>query len=193
MSGTGEILARMADTPKRRSYTIEEVERGLSAMALCDGNYRLAARLLENQGYEYPAETLRSWAFKIHTDRYEQAKAQTLPEIREKMAKDSEALALAYALGEREALGRLLDKLEDPNLKPAELAAIVRNLAVSRGVSVDKASAVRGLPTTVEASLTAKELYAQLNKALPGAVIDAEAEEITDPSADPAWPALPAA
>lgn len=159
----------------QRSYDAEQVEAGLQALAIADGNHRLAHRLLAENNTDIPAGTLYEWKT-THAERYEQIRADVLPKIRERMAAESEELAIAYAQLEREAIELLKPKLND--LRPNELAGVQRNLATSRAISVDKASVLRGMPTEITEHRNADELLRKLGSALPGLIVEGTAEEI---------------
>ena len=60
MSDTKEIANR---------YTVEEIDRALSATALFDGNTRAAAKALKGQGLDIPRTTLRDWVNGSRKDR----------------------------------------------------------------------------------------------------------------------------
>jgi hypothetical protein len=168
----------------KRSYTAEQVEAGLQALAIADGNHRLASRLLAEHEQDIPAATLYHWKIDKAAD-YEQIKATILPQIREKMAAESEALAVAYAHMERETLERLNARIDE--LKPGELAQVATRIATSRGISVDKASVLRGMPTEITEHRNADELLRKLSTQLPGLIVEGTAEEIESkaPTAHP--------
>jgi hypothetical protein len=77
---------------KGGSYTDQEVERGLVALALCSGNSRRAARLLEDRGLPIPRSTLKQWP-DLYPDHYSAVQAQVLPELKARLAEEHTALA----------------------------------------------------------------------------------------------------
>jgi hypothetical protein len=71
-----------------------------------------------------------------------------------------------------------------PDLKPAEAASSLRNLTTSRGISTDKASALRGLPTEITEHRSVEEIFLKWERQgfLNGSdeTVDSTADEITD-------------
>jgi hypothetical protein len=136
--------------PQRKrgeAYSEEEIERGLVEVAMCAGNTRRAHRQLEARGLTIPRETLKDWTTRHHLARYEEVRLEVLPRVHAKLAQESEDLAREYAAAEHAALDRF--RAELPNLRAADAASAVRNLATSRGISLDKAHVLRGRPSSI--------------------------------------------
>jgi hypothetical protein len=138
------------EPPRRKGerYSEEEIERGLLEVAMCRGNTRRAARQLAAQGITIPRTTLETWTNRLHPQRYADIQERVLPMIHQRMAEQSEELAQAYAEAEYEALAQLRRRV--PDMRASDAASAVRNLATSRGISVDKAALLRGQPTAIE-------------------------------------------
>jgi hypothetical protein len=132
-----------AQVARRRSgYTNEEIERGLHHVAVLSGNVSRAARELAEDGLDVPVETLRDWVRKHHVERYRAIEAKVVPEIHARMAEQNEALALRHAEVEARSLERLEKEL--PNMAARDVSTTTRNLAVSKGIAIDKARDLRG-------------------------------------------------
>lgn len=129
------------------SYSEPEIERGLQAVAICSGNTRRAAQLLEDQGTTIPRSTLENWKH-IHPERYQRIQDTVMPKIYSRIAERSEDIVDRMA----DIEAKLADKLEQevPNLKPADVAGALRNAAVTKAVNFDKASLARGRPTEIK-------------------------------------------
>jgi hypothetical protein len=179
-------MTTLQRSPKR--YSDEEIDRGLVALALHAGNRRAASEALAREGVEIPQDTLRHW-LERKRDRYDELRTELLPRIRERIAQQSEDLAQAYAEKELE----LLAGLKDEPMKPSDRASVIRNLSTSRGISVDKAMAMRGMPTQIVEHRTADHTWAKLKEM--GLVVDSTAEELdppASPASDPDTPQQPA-
>jgi len=133
-------------TLERNSYTEHDIRRGLTELALAAGNSRLASKRLEaTHGAQVPHRTLHAWKTETHTALYEQLRTEILPKVNETIAAEADALALAYAQKEAEAI----EGLTFDDVKPADRAAIVRNLATAKAINIDKSQLLRGKPTSI--------------------------------------------
>jgi hypothetical protein len=130
---------------------------------------------------DIPRPTLQAWK-RDRADRYGEIRARVVPEIRARMAGESEDLARSYAEAERRTLKHYVENLS--GMRPAEAASSLRNLTTSRGISTDKASALRGLPTEITEHRSVEEIFLKwerqgfLNSS--DDAIDGTAQEITD-------------
>ena len=172
-------MASQAGVPQRR-YVEEDIERGLTMLALCGGNWRRAGERLREQGFDIPPKTLESWKRQTHTQRYEETRARLLPRIQEKIAAEAEDLAIAYAETERQAL----EAFDLSSLSPKDAAGAIRNLATAKAINVDKAQLMRGNPTQIVEKRDAGEILSKLKSRIGS--VDVESEEITDAPALPA-------
>jgi hypothetical protein len=180
----------VAEKPKRtkRSYTTEQVEAGLHALAISNGSEKIASYILTEGGYDIPHATLQGWKKQPkHQARLAEIEATVVPRVRERMAAESEALAIAYAHIERKALDLLEPRLHE--LRPAELAGVQRNIATSRAISVDKSSVLRGMPTEITEHRNADEVLRKLGASLPGLIVEGtvaeEGKQIGEASSSP--------
>jgi hypothetical protein len=162
----------------QRSYSEADVVTGLSEVALCGGNTRLAHQRLKARGQVIPRATLESWRTTIHPDRYSEIKRDLAPKIAEAIAAEAEDLAVAYAEAERRTLARYLDQLDD--LKAGEIAGAARNLTTSKSLNIDKvASPLRGRPSRILEHRDSHDIVKRLAELAPSAfVVDGTAEEI---------------
>lgn len=172
---------------RQRSYTAEDIEAGLHALAIANGNHRLAHRLLAEQGTDIPGDTLYDWKAKRHTERYEQIRAEVLPQLKDRMAAEAETLAIAYAHIERKALHALDGKLD--GLTGKELAGVAKDAATGRGISTDKANVLRDRPDRIVKNPNADEVMRKLAIVVPGLIVESTAAEIQDDEPTPALPA----
>jgi hypothetical protein len=131
----------MADKSVAKRYSVEEIDRALSAVAYFNGNTRSAAKALTEQGVTVPRSTLRNW-ITTHQDRYEKLRADLIPRVHERVAEKHLELADAQMEASWEFLQRLLK--EKNNIPPRDLSTVQRNLDVGSGVHTDKALVLRG-------------------------------------------------
>jgi len=160
-------------------------------VALCGGNARRASRELEEKGLKIPRTTLQKWSQSQHVERYTELRREVMPRIHDRMARESEDLAIEYGEAERKTLERYLQVV--PELKPAEAAGAARNMATSRGIATDKALLLRGRPSEITEHRNVGEIIRALKAkgatvTLPtGGVLEGSAEEVADD--DPLPPA----
>jgi uncharacterized Ntn-hydrolase superfamily protein len=183
-SDTLSCATRAVANARNRRCTDEEIDRGLTAVALCSGNSERAARALADQGWQIDARTLRKWRG-AHANRYEQLQAGVLPAVYGRIAERAENIAERLADLEEDAADRVAELL--PDMKAGEAAGALRNVSVSKAVNIDKASVVRGRPTeiredrSIEQTLRALARFMPEIKASPLAqAIDTTAEEIPE-------------
>ncbi len=193
---TTRAKAELAIAPASRAragdYSPEEVERGLMEVALCGGNTRRAHRALKERGLQISRSTLLKWATERHVDRYDELRREVIPKVHDRMARESEDLAIEYGEAERKTLERYLQVL--PELKPAEAAGAARNMATSRGIATDKALTLRGQPTQITEHRSVDETLKALARlgakvTLPtgheyGQALEGSAEEMDDADDD---------
>jgi hypothetical protein len=125
-----------------RRYSEDEIGRALYAVALASGNHARASRDLAEAGIDIPSRTLHDWTRDKHRQRYEEIKLEAIPEIYAHLADEMESL-VSYQLDvERKLTEKIEDEIDE--LPPRELAGALRNVAVSRGISLDKTGRIRG-------------------------------------------------
>lgn len=174
--------------PRRRSpYNAFEIEQGLQAVALCAGNTRAAERHLEKQGVKIPFSTLRDWS--LHTKRaeYERIRDEVAPKLFAKIGEQNLRVAEKATELEVKFLEEIEQKLDSGQFDAKDLPGALRNVAVTKGVAVDKASVISGRPTEIRSSESLQEVfrkldrkygkYVKIDKALLGAK-EVQAEEV---------------
>lgn len=161
----------------QRSYSLEEVEAGLSALAIWHGNGRQAARVLKEQGLEIPERTLYDWR-KTHADRLAELQEQIVPKVREKLAQQFEVIGMRSAELTLKSLEKYDDKLD--GLEARDLAGAIRNISTTGAIGVDKASLLRGLPTEIRQTDSAEDILKRLAQKHPGMFVEGTAEEIRE-------------
>jgi hypothetical protein len=166
----------MSDKPTKRSYSLEETELGLTALALQNGNTRAASRDLAEQGCEVPRETLRYWRNHLHIERYEQIAQQLAPKIEERIVSRLRENIEAKLEASRLATDLERQRIEAGDVKDA--SAVVRNMDTGIGIGVTKILELTGRPTAVIEHRNTDELLNKLERM--GVAIDSTAEEITE-------------
>lgn len=146
-----QALERAKPKPvrERPTYDPEQVERGLLALAECNGNGRKAERLLaEDEGTPHiDHATLYRWKVHQHAEQYERVKAEVLPKVRLKAAERH--MDLSDRLMDTEGL--ILERLNQnvDNLDPRDLAGSLRNVSTSGAIHTDKAQLLADQPTEI--------------------------------------------
>jgi hypothetical protein len=116
----------------------EEIERGLTALALCSGNTRRAAQLLEHDTTlsRVPEHTsLHNWKHQ-HADRYRAILEARAPQIEADAIHDYRAIVAATNRAHLQLVERTADGIDDLDAKDASAAA--KNIAIAGGVAADK-------------------------------------------------------
>lgn len=173
----GDINKQAVRRPKR-TYTEQEKDLALFAMALSNGNSRQAAKMLrDSDGPSVPAKTLDSWKAR-DPDRYRRVVEEVAPKVAADTAERMQGLVALYDDLERKTAQRYEEEL--PNLRPGELPGALRNVAVTKGINIDKAQLLRGEPTQrVDAVDAHRAAMAALGRM--GLVVEGSATEETDP------------
>ena len=122
---------------ERPTYDPAMVERGLLALAECNGNGRKAERLLKEDGLEIDFTTLYRWRNKLHVEQYERVQAEVMPKVRRRAVEDHMALSERYMEAEHLVLDRFVEEV--PNLDKRDLSTGARNLSTSGAIHIDKA------------------------------------------------------
>lgn len=144
-----QALERAKPKPvrERPTYDPEQVERGLIALAECNGNGRKAERLLAQDGISIAQATLYEWKNHRKVEQYERVKAEVLPKVRLKAAERH--MDLSDRLMDTEGL--ILERLNQnvDNLDPRDLAGSLRNVSTSGAIHTDKAQLLADQPTEI--------------------------------------------
>src|SRR5215217_5308287 len=165
----------MTERRPRRTYTTEDIERGLFALALY-GDATAASRQLEASGQRVPKSTLQSWKL-THAERFQEIANEHARKVREVIAQEQVEIAHAAGQAERVAIAKTKKQLEDGEVKDASTAG--RNLGVQKGIALDHALKQRGEPTVVHEHRQADEVFERLRKLAPQVfVIEGQADEM---------------
>lgn len=175
-------MALSLEDVRRSTYSLEQVEAGLAALAIWHGNTRQAARVLKEQGIEIPRTTLQEWK-KGYAERLNELTEQIVPQVREKLAQQFELIGMRSAELTLETLDEYGDKLKD--LDARDLAGAIRNVSTAGAIGIDKASLLRGMPTEIRKTENVGDLVErvqQTERALrdrfPNLFVEGTAEEI---------------
>jgi hypothetical protein len=159
-----------------RVYDEETIERGLTELVLAGGSESLAAQRLKDRGEGIPRTTLADWRNQTYASRYMETHRRLIGRLQEEMAGHAEARALEYDHAEALAIARTVETIDELPAKDA--AATARNLAVGKGVAMDKARLYRDKPTIITEARPAAQILAEM--AAKAAYINSDAEEIED-------------
>lgn len=157
-------------------YTDEQVERALQLLAL-NG---IATPVAEEMGI--PVATLNWWRRECHAERYEQIRAEVVPQVQRRLAALHEDVAVEALNKQLEAMTDL-DLSQIPNFQ--ERTKAIKDMAIVAGVHSDKARTARDMPTSIAVTLDANQLVDQLARLTGQAMTpatDTTAEELNDPT-----------
>jgi hypothetical protein len=157
----------------QRSYTLEQIEAGLTELAIWHGNVRQAERTLAERGLEIPKSTLQDWKT-IHADRLAELQEQIVPQVRAKLAEVHEVISMRAGELTLKGLDRFGDELS--KLEARDLAAAIRNISTTGAIAVDKASLLRGMPTEIRQTDSAEEILKRLEQKHPGMFVSKQAD-----------------
>jgi hypothetical protein len=155
-----------------RTYTMDEVQKGLNALLAFGGSPSAASKALEETyGLTVPMGTLRTWRDTTHADTYSALQNQHGPAIEQAMVREVRDLARAAALAERLAIEKVTLELEKEHsrLDPAQAAL---SMSKVKDTNVNKLLALTGRPSQITEHRSANELLRALEargvlKALP--------------------------
>jgi hypothetical protein len=143
-----------------------DVERGLTALALCNGKIAEAARLLAKDDDPIPESTLRDWLRK-RADLYENIRAREMPRIKQAAAERHMQLAAKHAELSEKIVDKMRAAVDRDELKPNQLAPALHTANIGSGVHVDKAKILRGEPdVVVERARDPKAIESRLRQLL---------------------------
>jgi hypothetical protein len=170
----------------KRDYSEEDVERGLQALALWQGNRNRAAKSLRDIGHSIPAGTLRSWKDR-YPDRYADARTAIQERVWAETAEEWKAVVRESIEATSEAVTKAKTLIAAGEIQKGNQAAgAARNLATVAGIGSDKGLVIDGKPTTRTATddRSLPELLKALMAESGGAVkvdpvlIESTAEEV---------------
>jgi hypothetical protein len=124
----------IANRPPRSNYTSEEIERGLSAVALVQGNTRRAAAAVKEAGLPVPRTTLQEWVTNKHRARYIEIAEEELPHVYARIAEGNERLAERGCFGkDRAAYIHDVAQTDPSGPGASEVGAILSDRAGTNG------------------------------------------------------------
>lgn len=135
---------------ERKDYTDQEIDMGLTALAICSGRRKKAAELVKEQsGVEIPATTIADWARTTYPDRYQRVRAEVAPKLQAQMADTHQALADTAARLEVRAVTKLSDRLDQGDVEDKDLVNLYKASAIAGGIHVEKAQLLNDRPTHI--------------------------------------------
>jgi hypothetical protein len=177
---------------KKLTYPEERVELGLRTLALCGGNTRRAARILEADGNRIPQSTLHRWRDHTYARRYLEIRNETQAEIGQEIADHAMEIAGRANEVEEQLIDKMAAHVEDVPVEDSkDLANVARgfaSVAQGRDLALRNANLLREKPTAITRLENPSELLRELE--LLGVVKRREAitvepvEEDENPRAD---------
>ena len=132
-----------SEVAKRTSYTEAEIRLGLTEVALCSGNTRLAAGRLKDAGKPIPRSTLEQWA-RTRPEQYEEVVREILPRVNEVVAAECISVARLAADAEVETLKRYHEVL--PQLPARDVPGALRNVSTTKASIFSERESYAGSP-----------------------------------------------
>lgn len=168
-----------------RVYDQEDVDRGLTELALCAGNSTQAARRLKEQGHEITRSSLERWRLYDKTDRYEEIRRQVVPRILDGIAAEAEDVIRTASSLELKLLTQLHDQADAGEIKDPSSA--LQKASVAKGINLTHLMPLRNKPSQIVEYRHAEDILREIEAIVPGSVrydVDGEAEELPASSAD---------
>lgn len=123
----------------KRDYSSQEIDLALAAFALEGGRQKPTEKLLRSAEIKVPYGTLRSWAYDVHAERYQQILLEVEQTVRARLADDYHRLARRSSELAEDVLDRIRalftrkdkelaevdEKLEDAEDQLRELNALI--------------------------------------------------------------------
>jgi hypothetical protein len=138
---------------KTRNYNYKpaEIDAALAIFAMQSGRQATVVPMLEQAGLGHiPIETLRTWAYKRHKERYQQIAAEVEAHRRSQLADQHMRLAHMSADLAEEATRLLRDRLDNAEeLETRELAKILREASNAAGLHTKGQQLLSGRPTAI--------------------------------------------
>jgi hypothetical protein len=164
-------------------YSLEDVDRGLTAVALANGNTREAAKRLARERHRIPRGTLELWARRTYAARYDELRAELVPKIHAKLATEMEDALRQGLEVQTIALAKTRERLEAGQSK--DPAADTRSVATANGITAQHVRVFRDRPTALVATIDITDVARRLAESRPDVFsIDSTATEL--PSEDTA-------
>ena len=144
--------------PHRKDYSVEEIEKGLLAVAYWNGNTRKAAAMLQESDppLQINHATLYYWVRNNHAQTYERIRQELAPKVQARAAEEHSALAAKQIAVSGEMTERLSRKSH--HIPARDLPGAIRNLSTAAAIHEDKTDLLRGEPGRREAQKSATEL-----------------------------------
>ena len=168
------------DKPKR---TLEDIERGLTALALTAGRPVQASDRLKEQGLDIPASTLCRWRDHQYHERYLEIATTVAYRVEDVIVQEARETAALAAQLERAALERAYRQVMNSK-EGVDASQVAQRASTVKGINVDKLLQLTGRPTQVVEHRNADEVLRKLGASLPGLIVDGTATEI-EPKAIP--------
>lgn len=152
----------------------ENIEAALTALALNNGNARLAHEALKEQGIDISERTLHRYRT---TPRYAELHDQRKTEIEQAAIRQWREITVTGAQTQLAATQRAYDQIHDLDAKDA--AAVAKNIAIATGVAADKLLVFTDRPNVIHSTPEPTQLLQQFARTFGfDAPIDSTAEPI---------------
>ena len=160
----------MAARSPAKSYSQEEVTKGLMAMVAWAGRPTDAKRSLEEtDDLSIPTSTLRSWVEGSHRDEYEELKGKWAHKMESILVGQYREVALRATMAQRKAVEEAEKRLDrGADTDPARTAAALSKVSQS---ATDKMLSLTGRPSQITETRNMNEILRSLAAKVPGLVV----------------------
>lgn len=147
----------------KKLYSEKQISAGIKALVLHGGSQAGAAKYLAENGFEISANTLGDWKNSVHRDKYLRLSDHHAKDLEEQIVADLRATIVQAQTGERMAIDNVIQNL--PAVTDAVHAStIARNMAVIKGVTVDKYLTITGRPSSINLNVSMDELVSKARR-----------------------------
>lgn len=153
----------------------ETIELALTALALAGDSPTKAVARLKDDGVRVSRCAIRKWR-EQHADRYAAIRETRARDIERSVINRHRALAERYCVLEDKLIDAIDAEIDAGNLKDASTTA--RNVAVSKGIALDKMLIMDGRPNAIIDTRSADDVLRALEARGFLQYVDADAEEI---------------
>jgi hypothetical protein len=151
---------------KKMTYPEELVQLGLRTLALCGGNTRRAAQILEADGNRIPQSTLHRWRDHTHARRYLEIRNEMQAEIGQEIADHAMEIAGQANEVEEQLIAKMAANVDDlPIENSKDMANAARSfasVAQGRDLALRNANLLREKPTKISRVENPAELIREL-------------------------------
>ena len=157
---TGDEFA-ITERGKKITHTKAEVHRALELNALCGGQSKLAAKMLDEEKIPVSYNKLKNWVKQQFSHEYLRVRKEVSQStVGEKIAGDAMELANAFSEAEWRLFEELMKKAD--KIAPDKLAASIQQMAMAKDRHVENSRLLRNEPTEIVEERSVPEMMREM-------------------------------